>query len=89
MKKVPDFKSDEEEMVFWDTHDPDDYLMEPREELILHFRPRPKKPVCLRLDPGLIEGLKRAAAAHDIPYQTLARGLLQRALEQFERGQLR
>jgi hypothetical protein len=42
MKMLPDFKNDEEEMVFWETHDPEEYLLEPREELILNFRPEPK-----------------------------------------------
>ena len=89
MKKIPDFKSEEEELAFWDTHDPEDYDMGVAEEIILHFRPQPKKQVSLRLDLSLIEELKRAAAAHDIPYQTLARGLIKRGLAQMQRGQLR
>ena len=85
MKKVPVFKCEQEEIAFWDTHDPEDYLMEPPEELILYFRPEPKKPVTLRLEPSLIEELKRLAAAHDLPYQTLARGLLKRSVAQMAR----
>ena len=86
MKKLPDFKSEEEELAFWDTHDPEDYLMEPREELLLHFRPEPKQQISLRLEPSLIEELKQVAAAHGLPYQTLARGLLHRSLEQMRKG---
>ena len=86
MKRLPDFKSEEEELAFWDTHDPQDYLVEPREDIIFHFRPEPKKQISLRLEPSLIEELKQVAAEHDLPYQTLARGLIRRSLEQMRKG---
>jgi len=85
MKKLPDFKSEDEEIVFWDTHDPDDYAVGEPETLILDLRPERKKQITLRLEPSLIEELKRLAAAHDLPYQTLARGLLRRSVAQMSR----
>ena len=86
MKKVPVFQSEDEELAFWDTHDPDDYVVGEPETLILDLLPERKKQVTLRLEPSLIEQLKQVAAAHDVPYQTLARGLLRRSLEQMRKG---
>jgi predicted DNA binding CopG/RHH family protein len=86
MKMLPDFKSEDEELAFWETHDPEDFDLGPAEDIFLDIRPEPKKPVSLRLEPSLIEELKRVAAAHDIPYQTLARGLIKRSLEQMRHG---
>ena len=85
MKKVPVFQSEDAELAFWDTHDPEDYVVGEPEVLILDLRPESKKQVSLRLEPSLIEELKRVAAAHNIPYQTLARGLIKRSLEQMRR----
>ena len=86
MKKVPVFKSEDEEIEFWDTHDSDDYVVGEPETLILDLRPERKKQITLRLEPSLIEELKRLAAAHDLPYQTLARGLLRRSVAQMGPG---
>ncbi len=85
MRKIPAFKSQDEELAFWDQHDPEEFDMGPAEDLILDFRPEPKKQVNLRLEPSLIRELKEVAAEHNIPYQTLARGLLRRGLEQMRR----
>ena len=44
MKQLPNFKSEKGELAFWDTtHDPEGFLVEPREEIVLHFRPEAKK----------------------------------------------
>ncbi len=80
-KTIPDFQSEDEEIEFWDTHDPDDYFeAEPLEDLIVAIKPQPKKAVTLRMDPDLLAQLKEVAAQHHIGYQTLARELLRHAL---------
>ncbi|HEY3397964.1 MAG TPA: CopG family antitoxin [Armatimonadota bacterium] len=85
MKKLPQFKTEEEEMNFWDTHDDEEYLYEPLEMGTMHFRPEPKKQISLRLEPSLIAELKQVAAENHVPYQTLTRGLIRRSLEQMRR----
>ena len=80
-KTIPDFKSEDEEIEFWDTHNPDDYFEEtPIEDIIVAIKPQPKKAVTLRMEPSLIARLKEVAAEYQVGYQTLARELLRRSL---------
>lgn len=80
-KTIPAFRTEDEEMEFWSTHDPDDYFeAEPLEDVIVAIRPRPKQAVTLRMDAELLAQLKEVAAQHGIGYQTLARELLRHAL---------
>ncbi len=43
MRKVPEFKSEEEELSFWDKHDPEDFDAGPAEDVILDIKPETKK----------------------------------------------
>jgi predicted DNA binding CopG/RHH family protein len=80
-KTIPAFQTEDEEIEFWDTHDPDDYFeAEPLDDLIVAIKPQPKKAVTLRMDADLLARLKEVAAQHHIGYQTLARELLRHAL---------
>ena len=85
MKELPSFKSEEEELAFWDTHDPEDYDMGPAEDIILDFGREPKRRLSLFMELSLIRELKQVASAHNLPYQTLARGLIRRSLEQMRK----
>ncbi|HEY3396776.1 MAG TPA: CopG family antitoxin [Armatimonadota bacterium] len=80
-KTIPAFQTEDEEIEFWDTHNPDDYFEEtPLDDIIVAIKPEPKKAVTLRLDPVLLARLKEVAAQHHMGYQTLARELLRHAL---------
>ena len=85
-KSIPNFKSEEEELEFWRTHKAEDYDDGPADDIVWDLRPQPKKPVTLRLDEELITALKRLAAEHDIPYQTLARGLIERGVRDLQKA---
>lgn len=81
-KKIPEFRSEEEEARFWDEHDstefienfePVDISVSPElEEKILKEREL-KKPVTLRLAPYQIDAVKKIAIKKGLPYQTLIR----------------
>ena len=79
-KAIPRFESEEEELRFWDGHDPSDYFTEPVHDLVVRLKRRPKRAVTVRLDEELLADLKRVADEHGIPYQRLMRELLREAL---------
>ncbi len=83
-KYIPDFKSEEEELEFWDTHRIEDYDDGPADDIIWDIKPEKKKRVTLRIEPSVIEELKVLAEKLDTPYQTLARGLIKRGIRQLQ-----
>jgi predicted DNA binding CopG/RHH family protein len=70
MKKIPKFKSEKEEAVFWSTHDSTEY--ESEETKVKFARPK-KKLVSLRLDDKTIHQLKKIAESKGIGYLQLVR----------------
>lgn len=72
--KIPQFKTEQEESDFWDSHDSTDFLDE-AESVDMTFvdaRP-PMKQISLRLDPAVINQLKSLAGNKGIGYQTMIR----------------
>ena len=74
IKKIPQFKNDQEEAEFWDTHDSTDFLddTEPVDEVFVDNRPL-KKQISLRLDEYAIQQLKVVAEGKGLGYQTMIR----------------
>ncbi len=81
-KKIPEFKSEEEEARFWDEHDstefvehfePVDIAVSPELEKEILSKRELKKPITLRLAPYQIDAVKRIAVKKGLPYQTLIR----------------
>lgn len=89
VKKIPKFKTEEEEARFWDEHDTMEFVddfesveVEIDSELeaeILNKREL-KKPVTLRLEPNQIEAVKKIANSKGLPYQTLIRMWINEAI---------
>ena len=80
-KLIPHFESEDEEMDFWATHDPEEYFEEtPIKDIVLAIKPPPKKAVTLRMEPSLVAKLKEVAAEYGVGYQSLARELLRHSL---------
>jgi predicted DNA binding CopG/RHH family protein len=73
-KKIPTFKTEQEEAEFWDIHDSTEYLddTEPINTFFIDSRP-PKKQISLRLDEMAIKKLKVVAQDKGIGYQTMIR----------------
>lgn len=72
-KKIPPFKSDEEEARFWETHSTADYWEGTAPADNVKFERAPREVVTLRLDPHLIRRLKAIAEAKGIGFTTLIR----------------
>jgi len=82
LKTVPSFKNEEEESVFWDTHDVTEYFDMSKAKPV-HFSNLKKttKSISLRLPADMIEALKVKANAMDVPYQSLIKIFLANALK--------
>jgi predicted DNA binding CopG/RHH family protein len=83
IKKLPKFKTEEAERRFWATHDASEYLDLSRAKPIKLTRLEPStKTISLRLPESLLASVKVLAHKRDVPYQSLLKLLLARAVEQ-------
>ena len=82
VKIIPKFKNEDEERNFWDTHDALDYFdtTKPVELDLSELRPS-TKPITVRLTKSLIASLKQLAHKKDVPYQSLMKIYLEKAVE--------
>ena len=77
LKKVPDFKSEQEEREFWETHDSTEYLDWSKAKTVIMPNLKPStKTISLRLPEGLLESIKLEANKRDVPYQSLIKAWL-------------
>ena len=80
-KTIPKFKSEAEERAFWETHDSTDYVDWPKAQQIVLPNLKPStKTISLRLPQHLLDSIKAAANARDVPYQSLIKVWLQEKL---------
>ncbi|VAW16216.1 FIG01007157: hypothetical protein [hydrothermal vent metagenome] len=71
-KKIPKFKSEDEERVFWSTHDSTDYVDWSKAKKIIFPNLKPStKNISLRLSQSMLDELKFLANKKDVPYQSL------------------
>ena len=73
-KKLPNFKTEQEEREFWDTHSSEEYVNWNKVEVINAPFPKLKpstKTISIRLPETMIEELKSLANKNDVPYQSL------------------
>ncbi len=72
--ELPQFANEQEEAAFWDMHDSAEFLDETEAIELKFVDARPvKKQISLRLDPAVIEQIKKVAHAKGVGYQTLIR----------------
>lgn len=82
VKKMPRFKNEDEEREFWDKHDFTDFFDQFRPvELDLSELKPSTKPITVRLTESLIASLKQLAHKKDVPYQSLMKIYLEKAVE--------
>jgi len=81
-KRVPVFKSEDEEREFWASHDATEYVdfTQAQRGRFPELRPSAKT-ISLRLPVSLLESLKILAHKRDVPYQSLIKLLLAEAVE--------
>ena len=81
LKTVPEFTSEEQERIFWEQHDSSDYLDWNQAEQVVMPNLKPTtKTISLRLPKHLLDSIKSAAHARDVPYQSLIKVWLQEKL---------
>ncbi len=80
-KAVPQFANEAEEHAFWETHDSADYLdwSKARRAVLPNLKPATRT-ISLRLPQHLLDSIKAAANARDVPYQSLIKVWLQEKL---------
>ena len=81
LKAVPKFASEVEERVFWETHDSTEYLdWSKAQTAVLPNLKSATKTISLRLPQHLLDSLKAAANACDVPCQSVIKVWLQKKL---------
>ncbi len=83
LKRVPKFKSEDEEREFWASHDATDYVdfATGQEALFPNLKPTTRT-ISIRLPEPLIDKLKMLANKRDVPYQSLLKVLLAEKVEE-------
>lgn len=78
---IPQFKTEAQERAFWETHDSTVHVDWSKAQLsrLPNLRPTTKT-ISLRLPQHLLDSIKIAANARDVPYQSLIKVWLQEKL---------
>ncbi len=72
LKAIPEFTNEEEERRFWEKQDSSEYVdWDKSEQVILPNLKPTTKTISLRLPQHLLDSIKAAAHARDVPYQSL------------------
>jgi len=80
-KSIPEFASEDEEREFWEQNDSSDYIDWTQAQPVVMPKLKPTtKTISLRLPQHLLDSIKAAANARDVPYQSLIKVWLQEKL---------
>jgi predicted DNA binding CopG/RHH family protein len=90
-KKVPWFKTEDEEREFWASHDSTEYVDWAKGKRVVLSNLKPSvRAISLRLPESMLEELKLIANKRDVPYQSLVKMFLaERIAEEIRSGSLR
>ena len=81
LKTLPEFANEQEEQLFWETHDSSNYLdWNSAQKVVLPNLKPTTKTISLRMPQHLLDSLKAAAHSRDVPYQSLIKVWLQEKL---------
>ncbi len=77
-KAIPRFANEADERAFWETHDSAEYLdwSNAQRAMLPNLKPSTRT-ISLRLPQHLLDAIKAAANARDVPYQSLIKIWLQ------------
>lgn len=80
-KSIPKFTSEAQERAYWEAHDSTEHLDWSKAQKVTLPNLKPTtKTISLRLPQHLLDSLKAAANARDVPYQSLIKVWLQEKL---------
>ncbi|MBM4136085.1 MAG: hypothetical protein FJ241_04550 [Nitrospira sp.] len=83
LKKIPKFKTEEQEFEFWSTHDSTEHIDYSKAKKVLFSNLKPStRTISIRLPESLLEHLKMLANKRDIPYQSLLKIFLIEKVEE-------
>ncbi|MGO9014363.1 MAG: CopG family antitoxin [Dissulfurispiraceae bacterium] len=80
MKKLPTFRTQEEEIIFWEKHSISEYWEDLEESTDTFKRPK-LTPVTLKFDPLVLKKLKMLSRKRGISYNAYIRLLLAKGVE--------
>ena len=81
-KKIPTFKSESEERLFWQKHDSSEYVDWSDAENVVMPKLKPStRSISIRLPESMIEELKVLANKRDVPYQSLLKIFLSERID--------
>ncbi|NOQ87444.1 MAG: hypothetical protein GQ550_00835 [Gammaproteobacteria bacterium] len=81
LKVIPQFANEKEEQLFWEQNDSTNYLDWDQANKVVMPNLKPTtKTISLRLPQHLLDSIKSAAHARDVPYQSLIKVWLQEKL---------
>jgi len=82
-KQIPDFKSDEEEAEFWNTHDSGEYIdWSTAEEVTFPNLKLSSESISMRLPAPLLAHIKTIANEKGVPYQSLMKVYLSEKVDE-------
>ena len=77
LKKIPEFTTEAEERIFWESHDSSDYVDWKKAHSVTLANLKPStKTISLRLPESLLIRIKIEANKRDMPYQSLIKAWL-------------
>lgn len=77
LKKIPNFKTEDEEREFWWTHDSTDYVDWSKAVIMRFPNLKPStETISLRLPKWLLDEIKMKANWRDMPYQSFIKAIL-------------
>jgi predicted DNA binding CopG/RHH family protein len=81
-KKIPEFKTEAEERLFWQNHDSPEYIDWSDADEAVFSRLKPStRTISIRLPESMIEELKLLANKKDVPYQSLLKIFLSERID--------
>jgi len=90
-RKMPIFKTEDEERAFWATHDSTEFIDWSKAKPTVFPKLKPStKTISLRLPESIIAALKVLANKRDVPYQSLLKIFLaEKVQEEMRQGHVR
>ena len=83
LKKIPIFKTENEEREFWLNNDSSEYVEWEKAERVIFPKLKPStKTISLRLPEHILDEIKMLARKKDVPYQSLIKMFLHDRLNQ-------
>lgn len=83
VRRIPEFKDEDDEREFWSAHDSTEYLDWHLAERVVFPNLKPTtKTISLRLPESMLDELRQLANKRDIPYQSLIKTFLRERIDE-------